>query len=339
MDRRTFAGSLASGLVLGPGRARSDSEANCSLTAGSRGWTLTVSFVFVKSAKYADEMTVRQTYRHEESGLAFSLESSGLVTASFRDFEIEGLWNYASDSAASRDWIRNMEHGYRTADHISIGVLQDASDWAWWVKGNPSYNRDLEGPRSESYYNAYVPSAEHQRALFKRLYEEREASFTLQAVGVEKNGARAPLRQTTLEGAGLADLMDNATPKLMEQLQAKIQTEDCSISTCFLTTACCEAFGRADGGIELSTLRAFRDGWLASEPGGAEEIARYYRIAPQICACIAADPLGRLQLTRIYLGTVLPCVALIRLGLRQPARRMYRRMVSRLEATYAPIAD
>ena len=43
---------------------------------------------------------------------------------------------------------------------------------------------------------------------------------------------------------------------------------------CYLTTACVAARGLPDTCIELQTLRAFRDGVLARQPGGREEIAR-----------------------------------------------------------------
>lgn len=103
---------------------------------------------------------------------------------------------------------------------------------------------------------------------------------------------------------------------------------------CFLTTACCDALGRPDDGFELVVLRRFRDNWLARQPGGAEEISEYRRIAPDICAAIADDPIGRLELIRIYIGTILPCVTLIGLGFQRAAWALYRRMVWRLRLRY-----
>lgn len=82
-------------------------------------------------------------------------------------------------------------------------------------------------------------------------------------------------------------------------------------------------------------MRAFRDDWLANAPGGAHEIAEYYRIAPAICAAIDRDPIGRVGLGWIYLETILPCVALVHLRMPRLARALHRRMVLRLQRRYA----
>lgn len=102
--------------------------------------------------------------------------------------------------------------------------------------------------------------------------------------------------------------------------------------SCFLTTACCAFMGRPDECIELQTLRAFRDGWLARRPDGAALIGDYYRIAPRLCRAIAGNTT---ELRRLYWGTILPCVAAIHLGAHGLAFRLYRRMIHRLSAKYA----
>ena len=48
---------------------------------------------------------------------------------------------------------------------------------------------------------------------------------------------------------------------------------------CFITTALCTYEGKADDCRELTTLRAFRDGWLM-EQGGDSLIREYYELAP-----------------------------------------------------------
>mgnify|MGYP003634536977 CR=1 FL=1 len=55
---------------------------------------------------------------------------------------------------------------------------------------------------------------------------------------------------------------------------------------CFLTTAIVERRGEADNGPTLTTLRNFRDTYLAELP---EEVAEYYRVAPLIVASIPKD--------------------------------------------------
>ncbi|MDE2774266.1 MAG: hypothetical protein OXI46_11280 [Gemmatimonadota bacterium] len=55
---------------------------------------------------------------------------------------------------------------------------------------------------------------------------------------------------------------------------------------CFLTTAIVELRGEADHGPTLSTLREFRDAWLAATPEGRQLIDEYYVLAPRIAAAI-----------------------------------------------------
>lgn len=55
---------------------------------------------------------------------------------------------------------------------------------------------------------------------------------------------------------------------------------------CFITTAVCEHEGKPDDCAELTAFRGFRDGWLASQPDGAELIERYYDLAPMIVTMI-----------------------------------------------------
>lgn len=55
-----------------------------------------------------------------------------------------------------------------------------------------------------------------------------------------------------------------------------------SSSFCFITTAVCEYFNKADDCYELTTLREFRDEWLSCQPEGKELITEYYDIAPII---------------------------------------------------------
>lgn len=55
---------------------------------------------------------------------------------------------------------------------------------------------------------------------------------------------------------------------------------------CYITTAICEASGKADDCYELTILRKFRDEWLAKQPDGMYLINEYYETAPQIVSVI-----------------------------------------------------
>jgi hypothetical protein len=98
---------------------------------------------------------------------------------------------------------------------------------------------------------------------------------------------------------------------------------------CFLTTASCDVIGLADDCWELRTLRHFRDGWLAHQPGGAADIARYYREAPAIAQRLRANPA---QAVREYWRFVLPSALAAAVGANRLARRIYTRGMNRLSA-------
>ena len=53
-------------------------------------------------------------------------------------------------------------------------------------------------------------------------------------------------------------------------------------SGCFLTSACVDYFGKPDDCYELTTLRKFRDNYLAKTEEGKKIISQYYKVAPAI---------------------------------------------------------
>lgn len=55
---------------------------------------------------------------------------------------------------------------------------------------------------------------------------------------------------------------------------------------CYITTAICEASGKPDDCYELTTLRNFRDNWLAKQSDGMYLINEYYETAPKVVSAI-----------------------------------------------------
>jgi len=81
-------------------------------------------------------------------------------------------------------------------------------------------------------------------------------------------------------------------------------------SSCFITSAVCEAFGRRDDCHELMSMRSFRDNWLRKQPGGEAEIEEYYALAPQIVAAINAEDNSGEIYSSICEKYIIPCVDL-----------------------------
>lgn len=107
---------------------------------------------------------------------------------------------------------------------------------------------------------------------------------------------------------------------------------------CFITTACVEAMGLADDCAILTTLRGFRDGWLAAQPGGPELIATYYRRSPELLAAIMARPDGDAVLSGLY-QVVAECAALVAAGQPEQALDAYMAMIAELEHSHGDKAD
>lgn len=116
--------------------------------------------------------------------------------------------------------------------------------------------------------------------------------------------------------------------------------DDCPIykgqdsSGCFLTSACVEAKGLPDDCYELMVLRRFRDEWLCNQPGGNEEIAEYYHMAPSIVEEIKSRPNYMDVFIDIYDELVCRCVAFIDSGKNAEAHELYRSYVLKLKKEY-----
>lgn len=103
---------------------------------------------------------------------------------------------------------------------------------------------------------------------------------------------------------------------------------------CFLTSACVEAKGMPDDCYELTTLRKFRDEYLANQECGKCEIAHYYHVAPTIVANIKKQEDAIAIFEQIYNELVLPCVKHIEQARHSTAHELYKEHVLMLEEKY-----
>jgi len=102
-----------------------------------------------------------------------------------------------------------------------------------------------------------------------------------------------------------------------------VEDFDFDSTDCFLTTVCTQHKGLSDDCHELSTLRAFRDGFVAEGKDGQELIEAYYGMGPEIVAGILENP-NRLEvLNTMYDDLVLPTVKLIESNKNAEARQFY----------------
>lgn len=103
---------------------------------------------------------------------------------------------------------------------------------------------------------------------------------------------------------------------------------------CFITTAVCEYEGKPDDCAELTTFRAFRDGWLSETGEGRALIAEYYEIAPVIVSAIDYCDDRDSQYDRIRREYLEPCSAALRGGDPETCKAVYAAMVNELKNRY-----
>ncbi len=104
-------------------------------------------------------------------------------------------------------------------------------------------------------------------------------------------------------------------------------------SRCYLTTACVQHRGLEDDCRELTVLRAFRDGYLSSQPHGPALIGEYYRGAPRLVRAISGSPNADRIWQWIY-RVIRGCVRDIERGRPARAEAAYRAMVAELSAAF-----
>lgn len=101
-------------------------------------------------------------------------------------------------------------------------------------------------------------------------------------------------------------------------------------SLCFITTAVCNNFGKADDCYELTTFRNFRDNWLINQSDGKSLINEYYEIAPKIVNKINQLTNSNEIYQSIWTNYLKPCLSFIENGDNQNCKNLYVDMVKNL---------
>lgn len=113
------------------------------------------------------------------------------------------------------------------------------------------------------------------------------------------------------------------------------QTVTTSSGWCFITTAVCDYLGKPDDCFELTTLRNFRDNWLANQIGGSEEIRQYYEIAPAIVEKLNRSEEKDFWYKKIRQEYIEPCLEKILRGDNESCHELYKEMVLTLKQKFS----
>ena len=137
-----------------------------------------------------------------------------------------------------------------------------------------------------------------------------------------------------LDGESLRAGLDWASERRTALAEARAEDKCTPPEGCFITSACCEAIGLDDNCFELRALRRYRDEVLAKRPGGVNEIAAYYALAPSILGRVPRK--GRKRLLRfLYVRYILPSALAATFGFDALAYRLYARMLRELTLAFA----
>jgi hypothetical protein len=110
----------------------------------------------------------------------------------------------------------------------------------------------------------------------------------------------------------------------------KIKISNANGSRCYISTATCSALGLPDDCEPLLKLRRFRDTFLLASPGGAADVAAYYRTAPAIVRAIERGPGSQAVYREIFDRHIVPALAAIDDQDHAAAYRIYKDMVASL---------
>ena len=103
---------------------------------------------------------------------------------------------------------------------------------------------------------------------------------------------------------------------------------------CFITTAVCDSFGKADDCYELTAFRNFRDKWLVNQADGKNLIAEYYNIAPKIVEKINSLANSAEVYKNIWNDYLSKCLNFIESGENSKCKKIYVDMVNTLKEKF-----
>ena len=103
---------------------------------------------------------------------------------------------------------------------------------------------------------------------------------------------------------------------------------------CFITTAVCDSFDKADDCYELTTFRKFRDKWLVKQSDGKSLVDEYYNIAPKIVEKINSLSDSAEIYKNIWRDYLSACLKFIESGDNQQCKKVYIRMVNALKEKF-----
>lgn len=258
-----------------------------------------------------------------------------VVTARYGQFDLFywPAWNSSGGVGNNRRAFRDVPGIYFQVTASNGQTLRFEGELKRVANGPFAYSTD-DMPSAQFYMEAEFKIRDSAISNQLAYVLRKSGTLTVETGILAARGQRLVLTRQEVSGHAVDSLYQRTINDFSDGM-ANPYSMICGSNNCFLTTACCTVLGRPDNGLELTTLRRFRDGWLARQPFGAAEIVRYYEIAPHISQSLMRSAEGRKVLRRLYWRTILPCVVTIRLGLPSLSYRLYKKMMTSLERSFS----
>lgn len=103
---------------------------------------------------------------------------------------------------------------------------------------------------------------------------------------------------------------------------------------CFITTAVCEALGKADDCYELNSFRKFRDEYMLETEEGEELVKEYYQIAPAIVTFINMQQDSKSSYENLWGQYLKPCLRELEENRLEECRNGYVQMLRELKIKF-----
>ena len=188
--------------------------------------------------------------------------------------------------------------GARVNDDVCLFVLGEIAfqqgnyqEAEQWFMRNINVNSDIDSACELGFIYIKAENTERAVQLFSFALNQNssqpDASYgmalcMLQSESYDINQIKQ-LMQNALRSEQ-ATIRDDAqqTLQAIRESETRNNNNNSNNNDCFITTAVCDSFGKADDCYELMMFRNFRDKWLANQSDGKVLIDEYYSIAPAI---------------------------------------------------------
>lgn len=155
------------------------------------------------------------------------------------------------------------------------------------------------------------------------------AIYTYPAISEFKGTSSEPFRDALMVAWKEAFPKTNVQASTFEDINKGFKRK-----FCYITTAACETFGKADDCYELNLLREYRDDYLMSQVDGESIVQEYYDLAPTIVKHINQKAESREIYAEIWKDYIDPCIHLIEQNEKKACRELYVKMVRDLQEQY-----